>query len=390
MYIKVECDLIETAVYQFDGTELFIGSSPANNLVLNFPSISKFHLKIFSEEGRYFASDMGSTNGSYLVDQKLKRDKKVELLGGESIRLGDMVHVTLLDEAEGALALPPADLEVIKAETSPSTAAAPKAEDEKTRVVSLTALEKAKIVSAKKRQEELKKKKVQEAKRKKEESKSTSKVLMIGLAVIALGWVGNKWWVARRSKVASSTIIKTMQGKASGDMEIEADLEGHRISRGALVKRTQLAKMLPLPKCNQEETKVFCEENPLYDIKGSGVLFEAPNTYFFFVLEQGYLSNVKLLLKPEEKLSDDSLSKFAFLHFYQVHVSEREVPGDAQIYVIFYNVDQQDLMSVSAVSALRQAAAINIKNLLSEFKFPGPFEDTESVLKKFDVYYTNY
>ncbi len=86
----------------FDGEILRIGAVPEddqgqNDLVIPDPSrmISRFHCEIHRREKHYYLIDLGSTNGTYLNNRKLKPGQKTPIKRGARFRLGDDCVVKL-------------------------------------------------------------------------------------------------------------------------------------------------------------------------------------------------------------------------------------------------------------------------------------------------------
>lgn len=71
------------------GTQGFkIGRLSDNDLTLNHREISRQHIRIIWREDKYFVEDLGSSNGSFLGDERLKPREPVELREGDTIRFG--------------------------------------------------------------------------------------------------------------------------------------------------------------------------------------------------------------------------------------------------------------------------------------------------------------
>lgn len=69
-----------------------IGRTPANDLVVDHPSVSKTHALFWEDkDGGYWISDEGSTNGTYVQGVRLLARKPQKLAGNELIGLGDVI-----------------------------------------------------------------------------------------------------------------------------------------------------------------------------------------------------------------------------------------------------------------------------------------------------------
>jgi FHA domain len=91
--------------------EVTIGRSPDNSLVIDNPSVSHHHARVFKEEDRLMLEDFGSLNGTFVNGQRVKM---VSLSPGDSVSIGKHTiqvaesHVTDGPSAGGGLiAAPP-------------------------------------------------------------------------------------------------------------------------------------------------------------------------------------------------------------------------------------------------------------------------------------------
>ena len=80
---------------QLERRSLLMGRDPSCDLVLNDVEVSRRHARLIAQSGGYAIEDLGSTNGTFVNEQRIKT--VVPLQPGASIRLGD--RVTLLYEA---------------------------------------------------------------------------------------------------------------------------------------------------------------------------------------------------------------------------------------------------------------------------------------------------
>ncbi len=76
-----------------DATVLTIGSSPANQLVIDDVKVSAHHAEIRPEGSRYSITDLGSTHGTYVNSQRLDWNTAYSLTPGSSITIGDTTFI---------------------------------------------------------------------------------------------------------------------------------------------------------------------------------------------------------------------------------------------------------------------------------------------------------
>jgi pSer/pThr/pTyr-binding forkhead associated (FHA) protein len=66
-------------------SEVSIGRSPENSIVIDNPAVSNHHARVFHEEGRLMLQDFGSLNGTFVNGQRVKM---VQLKATDSIAVG--------------------------------------------------------------------------------------------------------------------------------------------------------------------------------------------------------------------------------------------------------------------------------------------------------------
>jgi len=71
-----------------DGQNM-LGSDPGCDIVINHPTISGRHASLRAKEGKFFLSDLDSTNGTYLNkdDKAISRE---EINDNDQFRLGEV------------------------------------------------------------------------------------------------------------------------------------------------------------------------------------------------------------------------------------------------------------------------------------------------------------
>lgn len=84
---QTESTAIETPPIQFgENNQVQIGRDPANDVVLTSPTVSRFHAIIERVGQRFRAKDLGSSNGTFVNDQRIEGE--TWLKAGDSIRVG--------------------------------------------------------------------------------------------------------------------------------------------------------------------------------------------------------------------------------------------------------------------------------------------------------------
>jgi pSer/pThr/pTyr-binding forkhead associated (FHA) protein len=68
-----------------------LGRDPNNDVVLDSANVSSVHARIYFRNKSLWVEDMGSTNGTYLNDQKLQPNTPVAVRPRDMLRLGDVL-----------------------------------------------------------------------------------------------------------------------------------------------------------------------------------------------------------------------------------------------------------------------------------------------------------
>ena len=95
--------------------EIVIGRSPACSLVLSDVSVSRRHASVRVAKDRAFVRDLGSSFGTIVNGERLKKDEEVELQSGDSVKLGT-VDMTVVEAT--------AEISFFESDTGPSRAPA--------------------------------------------------------------------------------------------------------------------------------------------------------------------------------------------------------------------------------------------------------------------------
>lgn len=98
--VLVRMDSVQAGqVTSLDGQEIRIGRHPDSTLLVDDEGMSRAHARVFYEDGRYVAEDLGSSNGTYLNGERID---KMELEDGVVLQLGPRVcfRFSLTDERQ--------------------------------------------------------------------------------------------------------------------------------------------------------------------------------------------------------------------------------------------------------------------------------------------------
>lgn len=71
------------------GTRLSIGRTKENSITINHASVSKLHASLLlNNDGKLVVADTGSTNGTYLNDERIAYGKAIEVFAGDRVKVG--------------------------------------------------------------------------------------------------------------------------------------------------------------------------------------------------------------------------------------------------------------------------------------------------------------
>ena len=76
-----------------DKPQLTIGRKMDNDIVIDNLAVSGHHARVVEENGTYFIEDTGSTNGTFLNDAKIAKQR---MQSGDQIRIGK--HMLVVEE----------------------------------------------------------------------------------------------------------------------------------------------------------------------------------------------------------------------------------------------------------------------------------------------------
>ena len=81
--LKIQLKLKDTELktIETDNPEITIGRSKKNDIHLNNLGVSKKHARILRKEGHYVIEDLQSTNGTFMLEEKIQR----ALLSGDDV-----------------------------------------------------------------------------------------------------------------------------------------------------------------------------------------------------------------------------------------------------------------------------------------------------------------
>jgi hypothetical protein len=94
------------AEFSLEKDELYLGRDVNNDIVINDPEVSRRHARLVKQEDDYYYEDLGSTNGSFIRDQKLSTltllRPDTTIMIGEKVALNYQMKIVDLDATRAA------------------------------------------------------------------------------------------------------------------------------------------------------------------------------------------------------------------------------------------------------------------------------------------------
>lgn len=102
MKLEVTVEGQEPVVYKLKKDKTLLGAGGDSDIVINADGISRKHLMIVAENDQYFVVDQGSTNGSYINEERLTPGDRNSFTSFFPVKMGFYVTIALLSDDEGA------------------------------------------------------------------------------------------------------------------------------------------------------------------------------------------------------------------------------------------------------------------------------------------------
>jgi hypothetical protein len=354
MFIKVEVKSKDPVVYLIDQKELLIGSSSdVSHVKIDHPSVSKKHLKILEEDGKFIAIDQGSTNGTYLKGEQVIPGKRVEFTPGMKLRLGLYAYVGLVETAEKYERILQLDLNKTSASNKGFSG------ENKTQLISMEDFKAAKALAQKKKIEAQKKKKALESKKKLQDLKRILKAFVFVSVILYLGYNGNNFLKTGTSNLKKHSAVTKLQSKLNENQEAVTDMMGLRIDRKSLLERDKFLKYVETVGCADPDHKVYCEGISPY----TGVLKAENGASVFILDESGWIMKAREVLK-DTVVTSEELGKIIFLYILEKQDSERPFPaGDT--YIAFYKTNDSGIKELTSITAFN---SVYTRDMVGKFK----------------------
>ena len=100
MRIEILVGSKDPITFPLNSSKLTIGTAETCDIVINAHGVSRKHILVTTENDKFFVTDQGSTNGTFINEERLTPGRKTEFTSFFPLRLGDGVLVSLLADED--------------------------------------------------------------------------------------------------------------------------------------------------------------------------------------------------------------------------------------------------------------------------------------------------
>lgn len=345
MRIEVLVGSEEPLIFPLNSPKFSLGSGENCEVILSASGISRKHLIITTEDDKYYVTDQGSTNGSFINEERLIPGKKIEFTSFFPVRLGDNVLVSLLSDEEDVGE--PFSSPVSSEKSSPNLKMAERSDA--TTVINLNDLRKVKtesLVLERNQKREIRKKTSQV---KKEPVKVKKKVNYVGwfaaFIVVAAAYYNFYMLENAEDKEAVRQVGKIIQATPSDVSPVAnppvVSPETSSVQKNDLVDPSDLptkefvTKLLTDPKCIIDVELSICRMFA-GKIGGQFGAVQVGLTVYLLIDGTTYFEQAQKFIPEQEE--QELLRKTTSYLFFTHHVPEMDLPalGEIRVIVAFF------------------------------------------------------
>lgn len=401
----------DPVVYQLNSPKMTLGSSEHCDIVVNTDGVSRKHVGILNDNDQFFIVDLGSTNGSFINEERLIPGKRVEFTSFFPVRLGQNVLLSLLSDEEIT------DEEGQEKIEIPSSFKEPKQDEpkkpleatEKTTVISLRDLnnvktEKLILVRNEKRAA---KKKVEKPKAKKKVNVFPFVALLIFFGGAAYNILSLKNEEAQDEVPAEVGQITTAPENSTGvtpeptaSTTVSNGEKSRLIPEEELSKKDSYYERLNELKCASDLEVRLCDFFP--QARGSvfGVV-QVGLSLHIMVNAEAYYSHAKSVVKAPVMNSVEALKKHeelvydttAYLYLLRSHQNWRfdlSKFQDFKFFIALFLIENESSPRLLRVIAITPQAFAEVKEILTEKHLNFIKASGEAAFSEVKNYYRTY
>ena len=351
MRIEVLVEGSEPQVYPLNNGELIIGSGSSCDVVLKVEGISRKHLKLTSYSPHYKVTDLGSTNGTFMNEERIVPGRELEFTTFFPLRLGGSVWVSLLTDGEGQ------NLKEIQARKSKVQEVQTQAEATMTKVIPLNELK------------QTVKKPLRPKKPASSPEKSKLQAWALGCLVI-LAAAGYVQYVHLKQTEVLSSAPAPISAAAPVSSQAKTLPQPVRllVDRSELLSKERLNSLFHDLKCTTELEKTLCQSAQFTGEDLDGVTVSGGSNVIFFISQKKWLEKAKTLFQGEA--SDDEITKVGFrlFVFQRLGSVDQTLFKDKSLYLAFYQDEVSKVLALTPHGFSQLSGAVDhdvFRNVLS-------------------------
>lgn len=398
MRLEVLADKRGAVIYVLNKPEISVGAGADNDVVISSPEVSKKHLKLFvTAPGKCSVMDMGSTNGTYLNDEKLIPGRREEFKLFTSLRLGDKVLLTLLDKDKGPLPELPLREQFLEEVNAPVS------DHDKTQVISLKTLQKTKTEKVRKKRLKKLEKDLKKKKRVRDDRSRINQAVMSGMVILGLAYGAMKFFELSKKKKERTTIVGTIKtGQYRLDDELALIDESTSDLPTNVLSVEEISRHLFDVSCTLPEEIFFCRRLP-QGIRRTNVAVKVDGKIIVSVEGEEWLARAQELVDAHSQLKENpdakkgmeegetqgrtsrELHRIAFLLLIKEHFSS-SIPKnflEDDLYFVFV-ASPDSAQPVSGAVALRGKSLPLVNTRFSEKIFTNRNQRPYEILRRLD------
>lgn len=332
MRIEVLIGNEDPVVYPLNASKITIGTSESCDIILSADGVSRKHITILTEGDNYYVLDQGSTNGSFINEERLIPGRKTEFTSFFPVRLGDNVLISLISDEEGAERIEvPASFK----ERTDSKIQQPKASD-RTSVISVAELNKVKTEKLVQNRDQ--KRVTAKSKGSQKKAPPKKKVNLIPyiaiLIVIAGGFYNYQIQKEKEAFEKAAELDRQKREKEALEVQkvIEAPAPTFLIPENELVPKTAILDFINSLKCTIDVESYLCQWFPYAQSEPFGAVQSKLNFFILVDAEkilkeaETYVGTIPPESSPEDKAAHELLFSNTAAYIYLLEAGLKFFP----------------------------------------------------------------
>lgn len=379
MRIEVLIGNEDPVVYPLNASKITIGTSENCDIILSSEGVSRKHIIILTEGDNYYVLDQGSTNGSFINEERLIPGRKTEFTSFFPVRLGDNVLISLISDEEGAERI---EVPVSFKERTNSKIQQPKVSD-RTSVISVAELNKVKTekLVQNRDQKRVNAKSKSGTQKKAPPKKKVNLMPYIAILIVIAGGYYN--YQVKKEKEAHEREAELERKKREKEaLEIEkvvtAPAPTFLIPENELVSKASILDSVNALKCTIDVESYLCQWFPYAQSEPFGAVQSKLNFLILVDAEkimkeaENFVGTIYPESSPEDKATHELLLNSTAAYIYMLEVGKKFFPEKpAQV------TPPSPPVETTTVSPSDTPAATETT--------PTPAPTTEAVVEQFDI-----